>query len=781
MTVADLQTIVVGLTATGVTRPTTVMNVYGIRSNMSVIVNPSSSITILATCRNGSTVNATADANLARPPMVAGGPIRFGLARADIAPDGVQRNAFGAGGAIYVAGVGPDPTRRPSDSYEHSSVRCADGDVLWDAPSVTIVMRGWTGLLTELWTSNPSPMTWWPGGFGANPASAPPNEVTGTDVWYGNTLYQSAPPQPPFPPPRPPPPPPRPPPPPPAGPLAPDTPGAWNGPMPPTPSPAPPSTLVLPQCCASTAGLTAWSWIPYMALGGSCTSTGVGCPNPLWAQSDCTWASDPAVATVFVPSGWPMPMLMPLLTPLPSDRAILTVNRDTAVLVPVPPRESGSGSSVSTPLTVIWTVTVASPFATDVVSLVAPNVKATISVETGAVPQGVLVISPTNGVAASFRFHTAVRSNWVAWTFSIDTSTIRMYENGAPVTLFGLYGPVTVVSQTFSPVNAWIFGSYTDKTRSIARLADARIIPGEAYSSAKALAVFYGNATCAAAAAPPPPASLISTGAVDPCGATIPFKYKIVNGAAVAGGMVCRIPSNADGWTCTPSATETIGPPFTVSITALATPTGAALAGSGPLITLSDSAAPFTRGTAYGIWLQPQGVLDVVTITDGSPAVARTYGAWTPGMGRVDYCIIIAITQIHSTIPGVWFNITVVVADAISVYGLNGSTAAMLSSTTPVQPLRNRALAIAYVGAAPDPMYPRGFLARVASVGILNAGVSSTIAKNLVTGIGTQSCGTAPPASARSMPPASPPPPSSPPPQVLNDDQTKVYAYPNLL
>ena len=162
-------------------------------------------------------------------------------------------------------------------------------------------------------------------------------------------------------------------------------------------------------------------------------------------------------------------------------------------------------------------------------------------------------------------------------------------------------------------------------------------------------------------------------------------------------------------------------------------------------MTLSDSPAPFTRGTAYGIWLQPQGVLDVVTIVEGAPYVARTYGAW-----KAD----------------AWFNVTIVVTDSITVYGMNGSEASALSVAIPAQPLRNRALSVMYVASAPDQVYPRGFLARVASVGILNAAVDASIATNLVLGIGSLRCGTQPPTSMRAIPPASPPPPYSPPPQA---------------
>ena len=551
VSMVDLQAIVVGMTLNSVSRPTIVMVVYGSKTTMSVVVSPPSSagasvsMSLVSVCRSGSSITATVGANDPGTPIKLGIPMRFGLVRADIAPDGAQRNAFGAGAALYAAGVGPDPLLRPSASYGRASTTCGTSDVLWDTSSVTVLIRGWGGILTELWTSNPDPLTWWPGGTGANPAAAPPNEVTGTDVWYGNTLYQSAPPQPPLPPPRPPPQPPSPGPPPPS---FPDEPGAWNGPMPPNPPPAPPSTMVLPQCCASAAGLTAWSWIPYMGLGGSCTQTGVGCPNPLWVQSDCSWAADPAVATVFVRPGWGMPVLMPLLTPLPSDRAILTVDRDTAVLVPVPPRESGS-QLVLPPLTAIWTVMAATPFATSVVSLISASANLSLSIETGSSPQGLLTISPALGAPRSFRFFTDARSNWVAWTLAIDGSLVRMYEDGTPVTLFGTAGPVTTISQSFSPIYAWIFGSYTDRARSIARLADARIIPGEAYSSAKALGVFYGNATCGSANASPPPPPAFAM--ADPC-ASLPFTHKIVGGRDVAGSLACGPAVSGDGLVCTP-------------------------------------------------------------------------------------------------------------------------------------------------------------------------------------------------------------------------------------
>lgn len=361
--------------------------------------------------------------------MRANQQVRFGVVRGDIDTDiSVQHNARGRSVILYAAGV--QPILNQSSSYAYAVAACSGSALAWDSGTVSVLLGGWTGLLTELWTSAPD--KWWPGGTtGYAPGSAPPGDVSGSDVaFYAATLYGSGPPQPPAPPPGPPPPPPQPPAPPPGAPPQPGT-AVWLGPMPPTPPPHRPRAKVLfPQCCQSAGS---WSWIPYIAQSGNstCTTDGVGCPNPLWLQTDCTWNNDPSsVVRWFTINNGPLPKLVPLMAPLSSDRAVVAVSRDTALIVfmPVP--------AVAPPMTAMWTVLVGSPFAADVVSLISNTANVTISVETGSGPQGRITTSASSGVTTTYSFYTNVRAGWVLWVLSVDITSMRLYEDGLPVTFF---------------------------------------------------------------------------------------------------------------------------------------------------------------------------------------------------------------------------------------------------------------------------------------------------------------------------------------------------------
>jgi len=156
-----------------------------------------------------------------------------------------------------------------------------------------------------------------------------------------------------------------------------------------------------------------------------------------------------------------------------------------------------------------------------------------------------------------------------------------------------------------------------------------------------------------------------------------------------------------DGWRCTPAGDEAIGPPFTLSATVMASSPRALGVGSAPIVTFSDRLAPFTRATAYGLWLQPQGALDFVSIVDGVPSVMRSYDVrW---------------------VPGTWFTVVITVSQTtLVVYAARGPGAANVTSFSLPQPLPNKRFAVAYVGTAPDPAYPRGFDAYVSSVGVIN-------------------------------------------------------------
>ena len=444
---------------------------------------------------------------------------------------------------------------------------------------MSATVSGWDGTLSELWATNPN-VHW------------PPGE---SSLWQRlPQRYEPGPPQPPSSPQPPPVPPPRPPVAPPREPGAPGWPPVplppADPPLPPLPPPmAPYQQLVLPQSCPPPWPFTARSWVPFLAVnaGAACRSTGVNCSDPLRVQTDWTgYRKELTVARLYVRNAT-LPRLRLVMAPLPADRAALAVNRDTSVEVSLTD-SFFSTRAVAVPLTMTWTVTVASPFAAEVVSLKGVTLAVTLSVEEGPAPQGRLTIA--NIVVRSF--HTDARARWVTWALTLTSDALCLYEDGAPVTLFGGGAAVQrlATSVVWPPFSTWTLGSFSDVTRSIARLADARVVEGEAYSDLKVAQTMAGTADCVAESILSPPVT-----PAPPAGSgCVSFAHMLqvrTNGSMfdALGNWSCR-PMDGDGWACAPRAPEAAGPPFTLHVVARARPAASALTGSAPLVTLVNGA-----------------------------------------------------------------------------------------------------------------------------------------------------------------------------------------------
>lgn len=377
--------------------------------------------------------------------------------------------------------------------------------------------------------------------------------------------------------------------------------------------------------------------------------SGVGCPNPLLWTDDWTGyygVGIPAIVDLGRDPAVKGPRLAPLLAPLPTDRSIIVVNKGSAFRTPVPPTPQ-TGITIRAPITAAWTVMVGSPYAADVVGLSGvyaasgAELAITLSVEDGYGPQGVLSVSSS----AYARFYTNARSMFVTWALAVDpvsprgVGILRLHENGVPVVFFTTTGgsatlEVPLVIGDWPTFSYWTLGSFTNLDRSIAQLVDARIIVGEAYSASKAMNTYLGNETCVMAQAQPPPAgAAVAPGMGTAC---VPLTHRLTVSPTgflrdtVAGGWTCYAMTTnittaaSDGWSCNGGTSfEAIGPPFTIHVVAKPTQAASTIAGSAPLVTLSNARFPWNRATLFGIWLQPDGAMDVVAFVNGAPGVVR--------------------------------------------------------------------------------------------------------------------------------------------------------------
>ena len=476
---------------------------------------------------------------------------------------------------------------------------------------------------------------------------------------------------------------------------------------------------------------------------------GMNCTSPLWKQTDWRGYTAPVKISneyAWVPNGMPQPMLLPQYVPLPADRAQLSINGDTALQVKF---ETVGG--LAPPLTMTWTVTVASPFHTDLVSITGPTITVSITVVKDKSPQGRLIVS-SDGVRVVRSFYSDVRSRWVTWALALASPTsgdgvIRMYEDGAPVMLFG--GGAARANLTVNAVwpafTTWTFGNFTDVKRSVGRLVDARVIPGESYSDEKAAQTVAGIADCAGTVSSPPPPSLSLPSVGDSC---VKFAHTLnmtngdIQDTADGSSWKCSVVTTGGGWMCQPGVLEAIGPPFTLHVIARALPSAKAITGASPLVTLTNALAPWARATMYGIWMQPQGMADAVTFVAGIPGAVRAYDVWTPGK---------------------WIALTVVASATRVAIIVNGVIVAAAPMSDPMPGMN---LSAVYVASAPDPSYPCGFPAEVAFVGLATDAMDDNTAVNMNKGSKFQAgmgCGAGTPPPAAQMPPLPLQPPPSPP------------------
>lgn len=581
--------------------------------------------------------------------------------------------------------------------------------------TVAFTSAGWTGTLMELWIA-PSTR-----GFDASA-----NVID---------FYGPAPPGPPSPPPRPPPSPP------PAPVFSLST---SSPPYPARPPPVRAWDLSIPMPCAAPSGGWATSWVPMT----------FDSDRPLYLYNDVTGAR--YTTRTAVPNGT---IIRPLAYPATSDRGYISLEGTSNNRIVVGMMTSGNVLA-TLPLTAQFTLMAATGSGVDLVSLydgraalgslglIALGIDDTVAY---GFPQGYMRIVSAAGIQ-TYSFDTDARLRWVTWTIVASASQgVLLYENGRPVKMLG--GVPSAAG--LSSFDTWTFGSQ-DPARSWGRLADVRVVSGEAYAPQKVADTIAGNSTClslkAAPASPPPPGS--ATPALG--GLCRPPSYMFSDTTATEWG--CLV--NDDGWRC--PATFSLAPPFTIHAVVRPTPTSASLSTMAPIAFFTDRAPPWFRMSGYALWLAPNNAAEFVVFQNGWPVSRRVANAW-------------------GSYQWVSLTVTVDATGAISIYK-NGAPVASgqpnggwPSITVPGS---------SYIRSAPDVVFKRGFSADVASVALFT-GYAMPANEAYAVGAGQPVvCGGVfrplpPPPPPLRPPPASPPPPPqspspSPPPLAPPNPPTLI-------